>query len=347
MADDPAIPAPMEAKLVAALPEGDDWQFEPKWDGFRALARREGDAIELRSKSGKPLGRYFPDVVAMLATLPERHFLLDGELIIPVDGRLSFAALQARLHPAASRVARLVKEAPAQLMLFDCLAIGSESLAQAPLAERRRALEAFHAGLDAPGLLLSPATRDRDVALGWLEHSGGALDGIVAKQLDQPYRPGERAMLKLKQLRTADCVVGGYRRTAKGEVASLLLGLYDEAGLLDHVGFTSAFPAAERARLRAIVAPVEGPPGFTGSAPGGPSRWNGGEAHDYVPLRHTLVAEVAYDQVTAGRFRHGTRFLRWRPDKAPTQCTHDQLAAALQPAELASLLAKDAYPHIG
>jgi ATP-dependent DNA ligase len=332
----------MEARLVDALPSGAGWQFEPKWDGFRALAQRDGDRIELWSKSGKPLGRYFPDIVEMLAGLVEPHFLLDGELIIPVGGRLSFAALQARLHPAASRVAKLVAEAPAQFMLFDCLRVGMHDLAEAPLAERRKALEAFHAATTAPALLLSPRTRDPKVARGWLDRSGGALDGIVAKRVDEPYRPGERAMLKLKQLRTADCVVGGYRGNAKGEVASLLLGLYDGDGRLDHVGFTSAFPAAERAALRGIVDPVAGPPGFTGDAPGGPSRWNGGEAHAYVPLRHELVAEVVYDQVTAGRFRHGARFLRWRPDKAPAQCTRGQLVRELRPTEIASLVTEEA-----
>jgi len=294
--------------------------------------------VTLWSKSGKPLDRYFPDIAAMLESLSEPCFLLDGELVIPLGGRLSFSALQARLHPAASRVAKLVAEAPAQLILFDCLVIGARSLADAPLAERRAALEAFHTAAAAPGLLLSPCTSSPEVARGWLARSGGALDGIVAKRRDAPYRPGERAMLKLKQLRTADCVVGGYRRGAKGEVASLLLGLYDEAGRLDHIGFTSAFPAEERAALRAVLEPAEGPPGFTGDAPGGPSRWNGGQAKPYVPLRHELVAEVVYDQVTAGRFRHGTRFLRWRPDKAPEQCTRDQLVRALEPAELAPLL---------
>lgn len=335
MSEENVPPPPMEARLVEALPDGDGWQFEPKWDGFRALARRQGDTVELWSKSGKPLNRYFPDVAALLGGLRERHFLLDGELIIPVGDHLSFAALQARLHPAASRVARLVAEAPAQFMLFDCLSLGSEDLADAPLSARRDRLERFHAGEDAAGLLLSPCTRDRDTASDWLARSGGALDGIIAKHRDEPYRPGVRAMVKLKRLRTADCVVGGYRSNEKGDVVSLLLGLYDAEGRLDHVGFTSAFATAERAGLRDIVAPAEGPPGFTGDAPGGPSRWNGGEARPYVPLRHELVAEVVYDQVTAGRFRHGTRFLRWRPDKAPPLCTRDQLVRELRPDALA------------
>jgi ATP-dependent DNA ligase len=328
----------MEARLVAALPDDPGWQFEPKWDGFRALAMRDGDQIEIVSKSGKPLGRYFPEVVAMLAALPERRFLLDGELIIPVGDILSFSALQARLHPAPSRIARLSAETPAQLMLFDCLAVGGRDLGAAPLVERRAALEAFHAGTRTPDLLLSPASRALSEAQDWLARSGGALDGVVAKRLDEPYRGGERAMLKVKQLRTADCVVGGYRTVAGGDaVASLLLGLFDHQGRLDHVGFTSGFAAGERGPLADKLAPFVGPPGFTGDAPGGPSRWNGGEGKPWIALRHELVVEVIYDQVTAGRFRHGTRLLRWRPDKAPGQCTRDQLRYELRPAELLEL----------
>ncbi len=330
-------PAPMEARPVDALPDEPGWQFEPKWDGFRALAERDGDAVRLWSKSGKPLGRYFPDVVEMLSALAEKRFLLDGELIIPVGDHLSFDALQARLHPAASRVERLAREAPAQLMLFDCLRLGRRELASRPLAERREALERFHAASSNRALLLSPRSLAVAEAEGWLARAGGALDGVVAKRLDAPYLYGERAMLKIKQLRTADCVVGGYRRSEKGAVASLLLGLFDEDGRLDHVGFASAFPADARARLAPLLAAAEGPPGFTGDAPGGPSRWSGGVAKPYVALRHALVVEVIYDQVTAGRFRHGTRFLRWRPDKAPAGCTHGQLVRELRPAELATI----------
>lgn len=327
----------MEARLGQSLPEGEGWQFEPKWDGFRALAERDGPDVAIWSKSGKPLGRYFPEIVAMLASLPAKRFVVDGELIIPVREVLSFAALQARLHPAASRVERLSRETPAQLMLFDCLRIGARDLADTPLTERREALEAFHARAGHPDLLLSPRTTARAEAEAWLARSGGALDGVVAKRLDQPYRAGERAMVKVKQLRTADCVVGGYREGEGGSVASLLLGLYDAEGRLDHVGFTSAFPADERAALKAVVAKAKGGAGFTGAAPGGPSRWNGGEVRPYVPLRHELVAEVVYDQITGGRFRHGTRFLRWRPDKAPAQCTREQLVQELRPAELVGL----------
>ncbi len=325
--------APMEAKLVADLPEGEGWQFEPKWDGFRAIVRRAGDEVELWSKSGKPLGRFFPEVIAMLAGLKAKDFLLDGELILPVGGILSFDSLQARLHPAASRIAKLARETPAQLMLFDLLALDGENLSDRPQAERRKALERFHRAHGGPDLLLSPCTLDRDRALAWLARSGGALDGVIAKRRDSPYRPGERFMLKVKQRRTADCVVGGVRYDGHGQaVASLLLGLYDEEGLLDHVGFVSGLSQAEKERLVATVAPFMGGVGFTGKAPGGPSRWNNGREAPWVPLAPELVVEVLYDQVTGSRFRHGARFLRWRPDKAPRQCTFEQLAPPLAPA---------------
>lgn len=330
--------APMEARLAEALPEPPGWQYEPKWDGFRALAERNGDAIEIWSKSGKPLARYFPEMVAALAQLPEAHFLLDGELVIPIGDRLSFDALQARLHPAASRIARLSSETPAQLILFDCLKLGELDLRDQPLEQRRAALEGFARPIAGDRILLSPASHDRSAALDWLSRSGGALDGVIAKPLAAPYAAGERAMVKVKQHRTADCVVGGYRETEDGAVASLLLGLYDADGKLDHVGFTSAFPARDRATLLNLLAPHRGGLGFTGDAPGGPSRWNGGKSNPYVPLRHELVIEVLYDQVTAGRFRHGTRLFRWRPDKAPDQCTRAQLVRELSPAELLTLI---------
>lgn len=327
------LPAPMEAKLVSDLPEGEGWQYEPKWDGFRAIVRREGDTVEILSKSGKPLGRYFPEVVALLGGLEATSFLLDGELILPVDGILSFDALQARLHPAQSRIEKLSRETPAQLMLFDLLGLDGEDWRDRPLAGRRAALELFHRNYGGPGLLLSPCTLDRDKALDWLARSGGALDGVIAKRRDEPYRPGERAMLKVKQRRTADCVVGGVRYDGHGEaVASLLLGLYNEEGLLDLVGFVSGLGQAEKKALVATVAPLMGGVGFTGKAPGGPSRWNNGREAPWVPLAPELVVEVLYDQVTGNRFRHGARFLRWRPDKAPRQCTFEQLAPPLAPA---------------
>jgi ATP-dependent DNA ligase len=330
----------MEALLAAELPEGKGWQYEPKWDGFRCLARRDGGEVTLTSKSGKPLARYFPEVVEMLLGTKDKHFLLDGELIIPVGDVLSFDALQLRLHPAESRVRRLAKETPAELMAFDLLELGGKSLADKPLEERREAVEKFMTKNAIPGLLLSPMTRDRDVALGWLERSGGALDGVIAKKADLPYRAGERAMIKVKQQRTADCVVGGFRYAdKKDEVGSLLLGLYDDQGLLNHVGFTSAIPAKERPALtRKLEALIE-PPGFTGTAPGGPSRWNTERTGQWEPLKPVLVVEVRYDQITGRRFRHGTGLLRWRPDKDPTQCTFDQLAPELRPSELEELFA--------
>ena len=328
----------MEARLVAALPADDGWQFEPKWDGFRALVVRDGDRVEIVSKSGKPLGRYFPEVAAMLAGLGERRFVLDGELILPVGDVLSFDALQARLHPAPSRIARLSRETPAQLMLFDCLHAGDRAFDGAPLHERRAALEVFHARERHPALLLSPCSHVLADAVRWLRCSGGALDGVVAKRLNEPYRAGERAMVKVKQHRSADCVVGGIRRVKDGRgVASLLLGLYDDAGLLHHVGFTAAIAAADRDAVTARVAPLLGGTGFTGKPPGGPSRWTAGKESPWEPLTPDLVVEVTYDQVTANRFRHGTAILRWRPDKAPGQCRMDQLIHELRPGELATI----------
>ena len=329
---------PMEALLAAELPEGSGWQFEPKWDGFRCLARREGDAVTLASKSGKPLGRYFPDVVEMLGRLEAKQFLLDGELVIPVGDALSFEALQLRLHPAESRVLRLVSEHPAELMLFDALELCDRDLTGEPLWRRREALEKFFARNEVPGLNLSPATLERKTAEQWLERSGGALDGVIAKLSDLEYRSGERAMVKVKQQRTADCVVGGFRYAEKMKiVGSLLLGLYDEEGRLDHVGFTSAIPAKERPPLTKDLEELIEPPGFTGSAPGGPSRWNTARSKAWEPLKPVLVLEVRYDQITGRRFRHGAGFVRWRPDKDPGQCTFEQLAPKLKPSQLEEL----------
>ena len=328
----------MEALLAAELPDGKGWQFEPKWDGFRCLARGAEGEVTLTSKSGKPLGRYFPDVVAMLEQVKEREFLVDGELIIPVGDALSFDALQLRLHPAESRVRKLAAEHPAELMLFDLLAIGGKDLTAEPLARRRAALEKFFARNHVPGLHLSPVTHDRATAVRWLERSGGALDGVIAKRTDLEYRSGERAMIKVKQQRTADCVVGGFRYAEKKKVVgSLLLGLYDDQGLLNHVGFTSAIPAKDRSELTKTLEELVEPPGFTGSAPGGPSRWNTERSMAWEPLKPVLVAEVRYDQVTGRRFRHGTGFIRWRPDKDPKQCTFEQLAPELRPSELGEL----------
>ena len=340
MAIDQTAMAPMEARLTDSLPAGSDWAYEPKWDGFRCLAYRNGAEVALVSKSGKPLARYFPEVAAMLAALGQQKFVLDGELVIATGDGLSFAALQMRLHPAESRVRKLAAGTPAMFMLFDCLALGKRDLAALPFAERRAALEAFHAKDGSDRLLLSPLTRDAAEAEGWLARGGNALDGVVAKRLDLPYRPGERAMAKVKQHRSADCVVGGFRYAGASQkaVGSLLLGLYDDEGKLDHVGFTSSFDAEEKQALKARLEPLIEPPGFTGDAPGGQSRWATARSAAWQPLRPDLVVEVRYDQVTGCRFRHGTTFLRWRPDKAPTQCRMDQLARELKPAELEELL---------
>lgn len=328
---------PMEAKLVEALPDDDGWQFEPKWDGFRCLAFRSGKDVELRAKSGKTLARFFPEVVEALRALPDKHFVVDGELCIPVGNSLSFDALQMRLHPAASRIRKLSKETPAVFVLFDCLMTPDrKNLLTKPLAERRAALEKFFSALPASTLLrLSPYTRDVEEAQKWLDHASDALDGIVAKRVDGAYLPGVRAMLKVKRLRTADCVVGGFRyATNSKEVGSLLLGLYDKEGKLDHVGFTSSMPKASRKTLTKRLERLIKPPGFTGNAPGAPSRWSTERSTEWQPLRPNLVVEVRYDHVTGDRFRHGTKLIRWRPDKAPKQCTFEQLQAPARPGKV-------------
>jgi ATP-dependent DNA ligase len=323
---------PMEMRAVSDVPDGPQWQYEPKWDGFRCLAFRDGGSVELQSKAGQPLGRYFPEIVAALEQLPAKRFVLDGELVVPYAGALSFDALQQRIHPAASRVAMLSKSMPAWYLVFDLLHEDGEDLVALPLAERRPKLDAFAEAFDGTTLRLSPATRDRAVVDEWFARVGGALDGVIAKRADAAYASGTRdAAVKVKRTRTADCVVGGFRY-AKGsttQVGSLLLGVYDDEGLLDYIGFCSAFPAEEKKALMARLKPHVGEPGFTGGAPdSAPSRWDRGGERDrsYVKLKHDLVIEVAFDQVTSGRIRHGTRPVRWRPDKAPRQCTVEQLA---------------------
>ena len=326
----------MEARLASELPRDPGWQFEPKWDGFRCLVFRHGDAVDLRAKSGKPLGRYFPEVVETVRRLPAEPFVLDGELTIPVGPNLDFDALQMRLHPAESRIRKLSQDTPAILILFDMLvAPGGRDLVAWSLERRRAELEAFWTGLDErAGLRLTPVTRSRQEAEAWLGQLGGALDGIVAKRLDGPYQPGERAMVKVKHMRSADCVVAGFRYQSNGlQVGSLLLGLYDGEGLLHHVGFTSAISDAERPDLTRRLTSLIDAPGFTGRAPGGPSRWSAERSAAWEPLRPELVVEVRYDHVTGDRFRHGTRLLRWRPDKAPRQCGFEQLQQEVRPPE--------------
>jgi ATP-dependent DNA ligase len=319
----------MEAKITADLPTGPEWEYEPKWDGFRCLAFREDDAIELQSKSGQPLTRYFPEIVEALQKVEAKKFVLDGELIVPVGGRLSFDDLLQRIHPADSRVRKLAHTHPAQLVVFDLLVNGNgSSLISLPLKERRRLLENFHETfLAGTGrILLSVATGDRDLARVWMKEMRGQLDGVIAKRVDQPYASGERAMLKVKTLRSADCVVGGFRYgSGKKVVGSLLLGLYDEAGLLHHVGFTSSLPVAERERLTLQLQQRIEPPGFTGKAPGGPSRWSTERSAAWEPLRPELVVEVRYDHFTGSHFRHGTKLVRWRPDKDARQCLMSQV----------------------
>lgn len=328
--------APMEAQLVPELPAGEEWQYEPKWDGFRCLAFREGATVDLMSKAGKPLGRYFPELVERLQAIRASRFVLDGEIVVPLGESLSFDELLLRIHPARSRVAKLAAEHPASFVAFDLLVDErGRSLVDEPLEARRRALEAFvgkHVGEDRRSgsrVLLSPATRDRKKVDQWFRSVGGGLDGAIAKRLDLPYLTGERkGMLKMKSMRTADCVVGGFRYASKGKlVGSLLLGLFDADGLLHHVGFTSNIPNPDKPAVTKKLEALVRQPGFTGRAPGGPSRWSTERSAQWEPLAPKLVVEVKYDHFTGGRFRHGTSFLRWRPDKAPRQCTLAQVEA--------------------
>jgi ATP-dependent DNA ligase len=318
---------PMEAESESEIPSGPGWLYEPKWDGFRCLVFRKGGQVLLQSKAGQPLGRYFPELVEALGKLPPKIFVLDGEIVIPEGKGFSFDALLQRIHPAESRIRKLAKETPASLYAFDLLVDErGRSLVSLPLEERRRRLEAFFRKVpDGAAAVLSPATPDRKAAAKWM--GGTGLDGVIAKQLDSPYLTGERAgMVKIKRMRTADCVVGGFRWAQKGgKVGSLLLGLYNAEGRLDHVGFSSSFNAEEKTELEAVLKPHEGGSGFTGKAPGGPSRWSQGRSTEWVPLDPVLVCEVRYDHFSGGRFRHGTKFLRWRPDKRPEACTYDQL----------------------
>ena len=321
---------PMEAQLVDEIPAGAQWEYEPKWDGFRCLAFRDGNKIELQSKSGQPLARYFPEVVEALLKLKATKFVLDGELVIPVKGGLSFDDLLQRIHPAASRIEKLSRSTPAHYIIFDLLVDeAGKAIFGEPLVKRRQRLEKFAKkcfGKNA-SIELSPKTEDYATAQKWLSSAGIKLDGVIAKRSDLPYRSGTRdGMQKVKRMRTADCVVGGFRYASKGKVVgSLLLGLYDDAGLLHHVGFTSSFNAAEKKGLTKKLEPLIGPPGFTGNAPGGPSRWSTERSAEWKPLKTKLVVEVQYDHFTGGRFRHGTRFLRWRPEKKPKQCNFEQL----------------------
>ncbi len=321
----------MEAKSVEKLPAGDDWQYEPKWDGFRCVAFRDGDHIDLQSKSGQPLARYFPEIVEALLKLKPKQFVIDGEIVVPVKGKLSFDDLLMRIHPAASRIKKLAAETPAKIIVFDLLVDDrGKSMVDDSLAARRKKLDTFakkHFAAN-KSIELSPQTDDLKIAKDWLAGAGVDLDGVIAKRTDMTYQSGNRhGMVKVKRLRTADCVVGGFRYASEGKVVgSLLLGLYDDKGLLHHVGFSSSFKAEEKPALTKKLEKLIKPPGFTGNAPGGPSRWATERSAEWQPLAPKLVCEVRYDHFTGGRFRHGTKFLRWRPDKKPEQCKFEQVS---------------------
>lgn len=322
--------APMEATLVDEVPNTGGWQYEPKWDGFRCLAFRDAEDIAMRSKSGQPLDRYFPEVVAILAQSSAHKFVIDGELVINHGDHFSFDELLERIHPAASRIKKLAAERPATFVVFDILVdADGNDLTQLPIEQRRKHLKEFFdehlKGLTR--IVLSPASTDFDVAQAWWKLVGEGLDGLVAKRLGIAYQSGNRkGMLKIKKMRTADCVIGGFRYASNAKViGSLLLGLYDEQGHLHHVGFTSAFKANEKKELTRLLEPLIAEPGFTGATPGKPSRWSTERSAEWFPLETKLVAEVQYDHFTGDRFRHGTKILRWRPDKAPEQCTFEQV----------------------
>ena len=328
--------APMEAQPATELPAGPEWQYEPKWDGFRCLAFRDGDRLELMSKAAKPLTRYFPELEASLSALKAKQFVLDGEIVIAEDGKLSFDALLMRIHPAASRIKKLSEATPSTFIVFDLLVNDDgESLVHTPLEQRRLRLEAFAKKYFPKNgaIRVSPVTADLAVARKWF-HMGVALDGVVAKRRDLEYQSGERTgMKKIKKERTADCVVGGFRYLeAKPLVGSLLLGLYNKEGKLDHVGFTSSIQQKDRPALTKKLKALIKPPGFTGKAPGGPSRWSTKRSTEWEPLDPKLVVEVEFDHFTGGRFRHGTKFIRWRPEKSPQQCTTEQVKRESQSA---------------
>jgi ATP-dependent DNA ligase len=331
MADLPLRPPiePMETRLAEQIPTGDGWLYEPKWDGFRCIAFRSGDDVELESKTGHSLTRYFPEIVAALLKMDAASFAIDGEIFIEHEGGFDFDALLERIHPAASRALALSQKTPAKYAVFDLLVDEKKAkIYEKPLAQRRTALEAFAKRYFARGgaIVVSPATDDVEVARDWYSGDTARLDGVIAKRADAAYAFGSRdAVVKIKRRYTADCVVGGFRVAKDGSIASLLLGLYD-ADALDHVGFVGSMSASERKRAGEMLRPIVGPPGFTGVSPGGDSRWRKGEAaSEWFPVKPKIVVEVTFDHVTGRRFRHAARLLRWRPDKNPKSCTIDQL----------------------
>jgi ATP-dependent DNA ligase len=332
---------PMLAKIAEALPEGEGFLFEPKWDGFRAIVFRDPDGVRIQSRDLKPLNRYFPELEKVLAEQLPRGCILDGEIVVAGPDGLDFDALQQRIHPAPSRIARLSKETPAGFVAFDLLAAGGKSTMALPQQERRVRLERL-LGQAKPPLYLTPVTTDRAEAQDWLQRFEGAgLDGVMAKPAEAPYQPGKRTMFKIKHARTADCVVAGFRwyKDTQDAVGSLLLGLYDESGVLQHVGVTSSFTVATRRILAEELAPLrenamadhpwrewaQASVGDTERMPGAKSRWSGGKDLSWEPLRPERVCEVKYDHLQGNRFRHATTFLRWRDDKPPQDCRYDQL----------------------
>ena len=322
--------APMEARRVDRLPAGDAWLFEPKWDGFRAIVFRDGDDVRVQSKSGQELGRYFPEVIEAVRSLRQKQFIVDGEIVVPVQGKLSFDDLLQRMHPAESRVRKLAAETPAHYYVFDLLALKTKDLTEEPIERRRKQLETFFAKIDHELLHLSPATTERKIAGDWFRKFATlGLDGVMAKRLGEPYHSGDReGMVKVKHLRTADCVVGGFRYgEGTRSVASLLLGLYDAEGRLVYIGHTSSIRKDERAALTKKLLALRGKNPFEVRVPGGPSRWATARSNEWEPVKPKLVCEVEYDHFSQGRFRHGSKFLRWRPDKAPRQCTMEQVAS--------------------
>ena len=331
---------PMLAKVAEAVPEEPGFLFEPKWDGFRAIVFRTATETVLQSRDLKPLNRYFPELEAALHAALPRGTVLDGEIVVTGEKGLDFDALQQRIHPAASRIAKLARATPARFVAFDLLSAGGRSTMELPQEERRTRLERL-LGSARPPLHLTPVTRDREEAVRWLaEFEGAGLDGVIAKLASAPYQPGKRAMLKIKHARTADCVVAGFRwyKDRDDAIGSLLLGLHDDAGVLHHVGITSSFTTAVRVELLAELEPLRldattghpwlaprGAAGETQRRPGADSRWSGGKDLSWEPLRPERACEVRYDHLQGDRFRHATTFVRWRPDKPPEACRYDQL----------------------
>jgi ATP-dependent DNA ligase len=326
-------PAVMEAKSADAIPSGKTWQYEPKWDGFRCILDRKDSRVRMWSKSGEDLTRYFPEIVESAKLLERNEFALDGELVVPQGKTFSFDALLQRIHPAQSRVIKLASETPAVFIAFDILREGQKKLESLPLSRRRAALEQFASKyfLSNPSFRLSAASHKIQIAKKWLALAGGGSDGVIAKRLDLPYQAGNRnGMQKIKLIRTADCVIGGFRyaqsKIGKDRVVgSLLLGLYDSGGLLHHVGFTSGLKSQDKVELTKKLKAIAAKTSFNGNAPGGPSRWSTKRSQEWIAVKPKFVVEVSYDHFTGRRFRHGTGLMRWRPDKSPRQCTMDQL----------------------